>query len=377
MFLRLLFLATVLLPLSAATAQEYQIKIERGDLTQGLDNTQICAGVYVRTSGLPTGTRLGDGQVTFRWNANIMRDWGSTVLRFTNALSPTNCFLEPTPLDPDYARGTVESQTVAGVGTTRLRFDLVTAGGGYVAPTTWTRVGTLSFLACAFGECSCTRAGCQPGLRFEATLDPTETYLETDPGLVGTPQRIAQGSFLSANEPLPVELTSWTGATDGRDAVLRWTTESETDNAGFWIETRTADAWRDLTFVAGRGTTSESTIYAHRVAALPVGTHAFRLRQVDIDGTATHSAQVEVTIDDGRALVVEGRGGAVHVRVRETQSVRVDLFNLLGQRIATLHDGPLDGGEMHRLELPQAPGRGFYVVRAVAGAATASAQVVR
>ncbi len=69
----------------------------------------------------------------------------------------------------------------------------------------------------------------------------------------------------SANAPLPVELSAFTAAADGQSAVLRWTTESETNNSGFAIETLRGNAWTELAFVAGRGTTSERMSYEQRI----------------------------------------------------------------------------------------------------------------
>jgi len=43
--------------------------------------------------------------------------------------------------------------------------------------------------------------------------------------------------------PLPVELTSFEAQVDGDAVVLRWTTLTETNNAGFEVEQRTEGAW--------------------------------------------------------------------------------------------------------------------------------------
>ena len=73
--------------------------------------------------------------------------------------------------------------------------------------------------------------------------------------------------------------------------TLTWQTAHETNNAGFAVERRPADApgaWTEVGFVDGAGTTTEpQTAYRFRARQVGYGQHAFRLRQVDFDGTAT------------------------------------------------------------------------------------------
>ena len=69
------------------------------------------------------------------------------------------------------------------------------------------------------------------------------------------------GANRSVN-PLPVELTAFEALTDGTEAVLRWTTASETNNAGFEIQAKAGAAdWQAVTFVEGQGTTTAAQAY--------------------------------------------------------------------------------------------------------------------
>jgi hypothetical protein len=95
--------------------------------------------------------------------------------------------------------------------------------------------------------------------------------------------------------PLPVQLAAFTAqATPGsRGAQLAWLTASEVNNAYFDVE-RSFDgvAFAKLGTVAGQGTKTTATTYAF--ADQNIGKQAaslayYRLRQVDIDGTATYS----------------------------------------------------------------------------------------
>jgi hypothetical protein len=190
-------------------------------------------------------------------------------------------------------------------------------------------------------------------------------------GVTGFSQ-FAVGSNSDTN-PLPVELTRFTAEADGRDALLQWETATETNNAGFAVEHRAPEgAWRDVQFVEGAGTTTEATRYAFRVRDLAVGTHAFRLRQTDLDGTTQRSAPQVVAVRPASAFVlttvdphpVRGQG-TLRLAVEETQDVTVEVFDVLGRRVQTLHSGPVAGGSEVMLALDaSALPNGFYLVRA-------------
>jgi hypothetical protein len=156
---------------------------------------------------------------------------------------------------------------------------------------------------------------------------------------------------------LPVELTSFTAqAADASSILLRWETASETNNAGFDVEHQVpgTSAFEPVAFVGGQGTTSRPNQYRHRVAGVTAGTHRFRLRQVDTDGTSTYSPEVEVQVMLDRPLVFEPpypnpvrSRATVRFGTRDGGLVRVELYDALGRRVRTLHSGEAPSGDMH------------------------------
>lgn len=169
---------------------------------------------------------------------------------------------------------------------------------------------------------------------------------------VPAPGQIALG-VLPAN--LPVELTAFSAVHDGAGVALRWTTASETNHAGFAVERQGSDSetWREIAFVAARGRGGDGAVYGHRIARLDPGTHRFRLRQMDLDGTATLSAETELAIapEDlwlttpapnpvaGRARVAYG--------LRADGPVRLDLVDVTGRTVAVLDEGARAAGDHH------------------------------
>jgi hypothetical protein len=162
------------------------------------------------------------------------------------------------------------------------------------------------------------------------------------------------------NQTVPVELIAFEAVAEGKDVVLTWKTASETNNAGFRIEHRPSGdgAFAVLGFLDGAGTTTEGQQYRYRATDLPPGTYDFRLKQLDIEGAAQYSPIVEVTV----VLQTPYRLSAAYpnpvhataqleLLVRTTQVVQAAAYNALGQRMQTLHEGPVRAHEATALTL--------------------------
>lgn len=104
----------------------------------------------------------------------------------------------------------------------------------------------------------------------------------------------ALATFTIGAYPLPVVLTEFTAtAVLNRDALLKWATASEKNNDHFEIE-RSFDGTSFIKIgqLAGHGTITTASAYTLTdagVAAKATGPVYYRLRQVDLDGTATYS----------------------------------------------------------------------------------------
>jgi hypothetical protein len=188
-------------------------------------------------------------------------------------------------------------------------------------------------------------------------------------------------STFSYSGVIPVELASFRAwSTDETRALLRWQTASETNNAGFEVHHRpsTDASWRTLGFVASNvsgGTTAEPQSYRFRTTPLALGTHDFRLRQVDLDGTATLIDPVSVTVRMAELLRLTAPSphpvsGQVSLSfaLSEEGDAEVALYNLLGQRVRILHDGPAAPHREHVISFDtQGLASGRYILRLRAG----------
>lgn len=91
---------------------------------------------------------------------------------------------------------------------------------------------------------------------------------------------------------IPVELTSFSATTTGNDVVLNWTTATETNNRGWEIELRDGDKFVSLGFVEGAGNTASPKVYSFTHANSSGNSNAYRLKQIDFDGSVSYSREV-------------------------------------------------------------------------------------
>lgn len=97
--------------------------------------------------------------------------------------------------------------------------------------------------------------------------------------------------FKTVQEALPVELTTFTVKKAGTQAVLKWQTASEKNNAGFEIQfAPDGRTWKTLGFQAGKVTANQLTTYEFKHKPNVAGQLYYRLAQHDLDGRLTYSA---------------------------------------------------------------------------------------
>ncbi|MFB6272222.1 MAG: FG-GAP-like repeat-containing protein [Salinibacter sp.] len=187
--------------------------------------------------------------------------------------------------------------------------------------------------------------------------------------------------FASDTEPLPVELAQFEAQFDGEKAVrLRWTTASETGNADFRVQRRrgapsterasTGKGWKTIGKVEGQGTTTDPTSYQFTDTGLPYEADVltYRLKQVDMDGSASYSKEVSVkrTISEPQLLGTypnpARRQATLRYAIPERQEVTIHLYDVLGRRVKTIVDGKLEGRQKMQVDVSRLAS-GVYFLR--------------
>jgi hypothetical protein len=168
----------------------------------------------------------------------------------------------------------------------------------------------------------------------------------------------------SAGAPLPVELVRFTAEPLGPDALLKWATASEKNNDHFDVEA-SADGrtFQRIGQVAGHGTTTQAHDYqlldpaiAH-YAANPV---YYRLRQVDLNGTATYSPVRPVAVGASALALFPNPTTGAATLIGTVPGAAVTVFDAVGQQVLS---ATADAAGTAPLTLPEGLARGVYVVR--------------
>ncbi|NNE34009.1 MAG: T9SS type A sorting domain-containing protein, partial [Rhodothermales bacterium] len=223
----------------------------------------------------------------------------------------------------------------------------------------------------------------EDGTSDGSTTDTSHSGSDPDPESDGPADNSTATSIDVSG--LPVEMASFEVVRSGRDASIRWSTYSESNNAGFDVEHRSpeADGFVPAGFVAGAGYSTDINRYEYRISELAVGTHAFRLRQVDYDGTFAYSEAIEIDVELAERFEL-GRAypnpfnptTSIRFALREAGSVDLTVYDVTGKLVQTLAAGFHAAGTYDvRFEAADLPS-GLYVYRLMTESGSASAPVV-
>jgi hypothetical protein len=216
------------------------------------------------------------------------------------------------------------------------------------------------------------------------TVPNGEWYVEIN-GLNRTNSIFYAGSVSLG--PVPIQLSSFTGAALANGHVrLDWRTLSELNNYGFEVQ-RSAENQNNYhslpnVFVPGHGTTNEPQVYQYVDSSAMSGTWFYRLKQMDLDGSIHYSDGVRVStltdVPEKPVLPTEftlkqnypnpfNPSTTIDFAVPQASHVLVEVYNLLGQRVATLVNETMPAGFYSRRFAADGLTSGLYFYRMTAG----------
>jgi hypothetical protein len=143
---------------------------------------------------------------------------------------------------------------------------------------------------------------------------------------------------------VPVELTAFFALNTDKGILLKWTTATESNNSGFSVERSINKVdFNEVTFVNGKGTTSEVSDYEYVDVISSPGKYYYRLKQIDFDGSFNYSNVVETEIEGPQVFVLSQNypnpfnpSTMIKFSLPVDSYVRIELFNTLGEKVDEL-----------------------------------------
>ncbi len=214
--------------------------------------------------------------------------------------------------------------------------------------------------------------GLQPRTRYyitnaEYNTDGSTILYNTSGGSVS----VVTSDVPKTPTPLPVELTSFTGATDSdNNATLRWTTASERNTAYFALESSTNGiSFTEVNRVAAAGSNNQALSYHWTDPQRLACTTYYRLHQVDNDGTASYSGVVALAPNLATPRLVSvypnpGAGQSMQLLVQgyAGEDLEVRVVDTMGRSITSQKLALATAYATVPLALPQGLASGTYLV---------------
>lgn len=186
-----------------------------------------------------------------------------------------------------------------------------------------------------------------------------------------------EASTQVASDAIPVELTEMNAVVNDDGAVsLRWTTASETGNAGFEVQRKTGREARyeKVGFVDGAGTTSSAQTYTYTDEDPPYAADSlvYRLTQIDTDGSRQTADPIPVNRGGPDQLELRKtfpNPAQTHATVQyavpetiEQDGVTLRLYDVMGRRVRTISVESEGGRQEQRIDVRDLAS-GVYVLR--------------
>ena len=153
-----------------------------------------------------------------------------------------------------------------------------------------------------------------------------------------------------SDNPLPVELSNFKVIGINGKIELIWSTSTEIQNYGWEIErsvinkeTNKPSIWQTIGFVKGSGNSNSPKEYSFIDNTALYGEYAYRLKQIDIDGTTSYSDELRVFVGQ-KPQVYDLKPfpnpmnpvAKIRYEVPEFSFVNISIYDITGRLIKTL-----------------------------------------
>lgn len=159
-----------------------------------------------------------------------------------------------------------------------------------------------------------------------------------------------------SDQTTSVELSPLTANVTGNNVTLSWSTSSETNNRGFEIERKSDGIFQSIGFIDGFGNTTANNQYSFTDNNLTAAHYIYRLKQVDFDGTATYSNEVEVDLLPDEYELFQNYPNPfnpttmVKFSMPSAGRVLISIYDMIGQKVLEVINEDLAAGT-HEVEI--------------------------
>jgi len=160
---------------------------------------------------------------------------------------------------------------------------------------------------------------------------------------------------MAINDPLPVELSSFSASVKGSRVLLEWKTETEINDLGFNIERSSAvtkTRWKTIGFVKGNGNSNSTKYYHYTDTGIDKpGVYNYRLKQINNDGSFDYSDIINAdVVKPGIFFLGQNYPNPfnpvtkIDFDIPQKQMVVVQVYNSLGELVTELINEVKDAG---------------------------------
>ncbi len=160
------------------------------------------------------------------------------------------------------------------------------------------------------------------------------------------------------DNPLPVELTTFSASVVGENIKLNWETATEVNNYGFEVERQNIKLndensdWENVGFVQGYGNSNSIKQYSFIDNSIEApGKYNYRLKQIDLDGKYEYSNIVEVNFGTNKIFELAQNypnpfnpTTDISFNLPTDAHVTLTIFNVLGEKVAEIVNSNIPAG---------------------------------
>lgn len=146
------------------------------------------------------------------------------------------------------------------------------------------------------------------------------------------------------SNPLPVELSTFISNVQGRNILLSWSTQTETNSDKFNIERKAIDLeWETIGSIKASVSSFSARQYSFTDKNLQSGKYQYRLKMIDNDGTFKYSKIIETEVAVPKSFQLSQNypnpfnpSTKINYSLPFDSKVILEIYNLTGKRISQL-----------------------------------------